>query len=93
MRKYQPLRDKVIIKVLTEETTASGLVLVSKEMEKEEGEVLSVGKACFYDTDGEDLQPGDKVVFPRYSGKVLERSHGVEIRTMRDIDLLCKVEE
>jgi len=93
MRTYIPLREKVIVKVLNEEVSAGGIVVVHKDMEKEEGILLAIGKACFYDTDGEDLKVGDKVAFARYAGKVLDEEGMNQIRTMRDIDLLCKIED
>lgn len=96
---YRPLRDKLIIKVFVgEEISKGGIVLTTERdkesMAREEGTVLAIGKACFYDTEPEDLKVGDKVAFARYAGKTLGKDeNGFEIRTMRDIDILCIIEE
>lgn len=95
---YKPLRDKVIVKVYTgEEKTKGGIIIpgsTQEQMAKEEGTIIAIGKACFYDTEPEDLKIGDKVAFAKYAGKTLsEESDGTQIRTMRDIDILCVIEE
>ena len=99
MKKFKPLRDKLIVRVKTgEEKTAGGIIYVvegSREaMAREEGVVLSLGKSVFYDTDGEDLKAGDLIAFARYAGKSLVKyEDGHELRAIRDIDVLCVIEE
>ncbi len=98
-RIYRPLRDKIIIQVDAGETkTESGIIITlqgqQESMAKEEGVVISIGKSCFMDGEPEDLKPGDRVAFAKYAGKLLKRNtDGTEIRTLRDIDILCIIEE
>lgn len=62
----RPLGARVLVRVLEEESvTSSGLVIPDTAKEKpQRGEVVAVG-------DDEELikvAPGDKVLYPRYSG-------------------------
>lgn len=99
MKKYIPLRDKLIVRVDRSEEKSKGGIIIAHEgseeaMKKEVGVVLAIGKSCFYDTHPEDLQVGDKVAFARYAGKQLGiDEQGFEVRTMRDIDVLCVIED
>lgn len=79
---------------MKEELSSGGILIIANEkMEREEGYIIDLGSAVFYDTEGEDLKPGDRVAFPKYAGKLLENVGAEEIRVMRDIDILCKIDE
>ena len=99
LRNYRPLRDKIVVLVDIGEQVSKGGIIMSlaaqeESLAREEGEVLALGKACFYDTEPEDIKVGDRIAFAKYAGKVLEtRSDGKQVRTMRDIDILCIIEE
>ncbi len=99
MRTYKPLRTRVIVKVMKgEELSKGGIILAlegsREDMAREEGVVLSIGKAAFSDTEGEDIKEGDLVVFARYAGKTLGKdSDGNELRVMQDIDICAIVED
>ena len=70
----KPLGDRVIIKQdEAEQTTASGIILTSKEQEKpQRGEVIAVGEGKRTDS-GEIIEVpvkvGDTVVYGRYGGQ------------------------
>ena len=70
----KPLGDRVIIKQdEAEQTTASGIILTSKEQEKpQRGEVIAVGEGKRTDA-GEIIEVpvkvGDTVVYGRYGGQ------------------------
>jgi chaperonin GroES len=65
----QPLGARVLVRVLEQESvTASGLVIPDTAKEKpQRGVVVAVG-----DDELVDVKPGDRVLFPRYSGTELE---------------------
>ena len=69
----QPLRDRVLIKRLEEETkTAGGIIIPDNHKEKPaQGEVVAVGLG-YRLTDGTvkalEVKKGDKVLFGKYSG-------------------------
>lgn len=101
MRTYKPVREKVIVRVeKKEKISAGGIVMETSEREqdaREEGVIVAIGDRAFFDTDqiGEVLSVGDRVLFSRYAGKTCEFEPGtrVELRVMKDIDILCKIEE
>jgi chaperonin GroES len=77
----KPLEDKVVIQpiVEAEKTSASGLIIQTMEKEKPtEGIVLAVGPGARF-ADGSlmkiDLQPGDKVLYSKYSGTEIEHEN------------------
>ncbi len=63
---YQPLGSRVLVQILSEENvTKSGLYVPDTAKEKpQRGEVISVGD----DTDVIRVSPGDRVLFPKYTG-------------------------
>lgn len=74
----KPLEDKIVIRPIKEDEkkSASGLILTSMEKEKPtEGIVLAVGPG-FTAANGDkvsiDLNPGDKVIYSKYSGTEIE---------------------
>ncbi len=99
MTKYRPIRDKIIIEVDSGEEKSKGGLIIAAEgslesQARDSGIVLAIGKSCFSDGEPEDLVVGNKVSFPRYAGKILERLQGGKtIQAIRDIDILCIIEE
>jgi chaperonin GroES len=77
----KPLEDKVVVKPIeeTEKTSASGLIITSAAGEKPtEAIVVAVGPG-FTAGNGDkvtiDLNPGDKVIYSKYSGTEIEHNH------------------
>jgi chaperonin GroES len=77
----KPLEDKVVVKPIeeTEKTSASGLIITSAAGEKPtEAIVIAVGPG-FTAGNGDkvtiDLEPGDKVIYSKYSGTEIEHEH------------------
>ncbi len=93
--KLKPLSDRVVIKMTeAEETTASGIVLVSSAKEKPQvAEVLAVGPGGV--VDGKEVvmqvKPGDKVITSKYSGTEV-KIDGEELIVVRQNDILAIVE-
>ena len=71
--KVRPLHDKVLIKILQEEeTTKGGIIIPDTAKEKpQEGEVIAVGNGKILE-DGStkklDVKKGDKVLFSKFGG-------------------------
>lgn len=93
--KLKPLSDRVVIKMTeAEETTASGIVLVSSAKEKPQvAEVLAVGPGGV--VDGKEVvmqvKVGDKVITSKYSGTEV-KVDGEELIVVRQNDILAIVE-
>ncbi|MDO5785798.1 MAG: co-chaperone GroES [Eubacteriales bacterium] len=93
--KLKPLSDRVVIKMTeAEETTASGIVLVSSAKEKPQvAEVLAVGPGGV--VDGKEVvmqvKVGDKVITSKYSGTEV-KIDGEELIVVRQNDILAIVE-
>ena len=93
--KLKPLSDRVVIKMTeAEETTASGIVLVSSAKEKPQvAEVLAVGPGGI--VDGKEVvmqvKVGDKVITSKYSGTEV-KIDGEELIVVRQNDILAIVE-
>jgi chaperonin GroES len=90
--KIRPLQDRLIVKVLDgEEKTASGLFIPDSAKEKpQQGVVVARGKGKVRE-DGTvqplDLNPGDKILFGKYSGTAV-KIEGEEFLIMREDDVL-----
>jgi len=89
----RPLYDRIVVKrVETEaEKTHGGLYIPDSAKEKpQEGEVVSVGKAKRLE-DGKivplDVQPGDRILFGKYSGSEI-KIDGEEMMIMREDEVL-----
>ena len=86
----QPLRDRVLIKRLVEETkTTGGIIIPDNHKEKPaQGEVVAVGTGYRLE-DGSvkalDVKKGDKVLFGKYSG--------TEVKVGTDNLLIMKEDE
>ena len=90
-----PLNDRVVLKQLeAEETTASGIILSSKDQEKpQEAEVIAVGPGA--KVDGEllpvSVKVGEKVVYSKYAGMEVKQGDEKYI-IVKDSDILAVVE-
>ena len=89
----RPLYDRIVVRrVETEaEKTQGGLYIPDSAKEKpQEGEVVSVGKGKRLD-DGKivplDVQPGDRILFGKYSGSEIKLD-GEELMIMREDEVL-----
>ena len=90
----KPLGDRVIIKQAeAEETTASGLILTTKDQEKpQRGEVLAVGEGKY--VDGKlvpvPVEVGDTVIYGKYGGQTVT-VYGEDYLILRGDDLYAVV--
>ena len=90
--KIKPLADRVVIKLVEEEeTTKGGLILSGSAKEKPQvAEVIAVGNV-----DGKDVEMivkvGDKVLTSKYSGTEV-KVDGEECTIVRQSDILAIVE-
>ena len=90
--KFRPLHDRVVVKRIdAEEKTTGGIIIPDSAKEKpQEGEVVAVGKGKRSD-DGKvhpmDVQPGDRILFGKYSGSDIKMD-GEEYLIMREDEIL-----
>lgn len=92
--KIKPLADRVVIKLVEEETTKGGLILSGSAKEKPQvAEVLAVGPGGM--VDGKEVEMivkvGDKVLTSKYSGTEV-KVDGEECTIVRQSDILAVVE-
>ena len=93
--RIKPLADRVVIKLVEEEeTTKGGLILTGNAKEKPSvAEVVSVGPGGM--VDGNEVQMivkvGDKVITSKYSGTEI-KVDGTEYTIVRQGDILAIVE-
>lgn len=92
----RPLRDRLIVKRLDEETkTAGGLYIPDSAKEKpQQGRVIAVGKGKVNE-DGSvvpmAVTAGDTILFGKYSGTEI-KIEGEDLLIMREDDVLGVVE-
>lgn len=95
--KLQPIRDRMVIKLLeAETTTASGLVIPDAAAEKpSQGDVLAVGTGKV-NPDGTVVamvvKAGDRVLFSKHAGQTV-KVEGEEYRIMREEDIMAIVKQ
>ena len=73
--KLVPIFDRVILQLVAEETTKSGIVLPGQAKEKpQQAEVVAVGPGGVVDGKEVAMQVkvGDKVIYSKYSGTEVE---------------------
>ena len=92
--KIKPLADRVVIKLVEEETTKGGLILTGTAKEKPQvAEVLAVGPGG--SVDGKEVEMivkvGDKVLTSKYAGTEV-KVDGEECTIVRQSDILAIVE-
>ncbi|MCC8044783.1 MAG: co-chaperone GroES [Clostridiales bacterium] len=94
--KLAPLADRVVLKQReAEETTKSGIILMSGSQEKpQEAEVIAVGPGGL--VDGREVKmtvkPGDTVIYSKYSGTEVKLGED-EYIIVKQSDILALVEE
>ena len=92
----RPLHDRVIVRRIEEgEQVRGGIIIPDTAKEKpQEGEVIAVGEGKRKD-DGTrqtlDVQPGDRVLFGKYSGSEI-KIDGEELLIMREDEILGVIE-
>jgi chaperonin GroES len=91
--KIRPLYDRIVVKRIEGEAekTSGGLFIPDSAKEKpQEGEVAAVGKGKRLE-DGKvvplDVQPGDRILFGKYSGSEI-KIDGEEYLIMREDEVL-----
>ena len=91
--KIRPLYDRIVVKRIESEAekTHGGLFIPDSAKEKpQEGEVIAVGKGKRLE-DGKvvplDVQPGDRILFGKYSGCEIKLD-GEEYMIMREDEVL-----
>ncbi|MCC8138595.1 MAG: co-chaperone GroES [Clostridiales bacterium] len=94
--KLAPLADRVVLKQReAEETTKSGIILMSGSQEKpQEAEVIAVGPGGL--VDGKEVKmtvkPGDTVIYSKYSGTEVKIDEE-EYIIVKQSDILALVED
>lgn len=95
--KIKPLRDRVIVRRLEEETkTKGGIIIPDSAKEKpQEGEIVAVGTGKVLD-DGKvvplDVKKGDRILFGKYSGTEV-KVDGEDLLMMREEEILGVIEK
>ena len=93
--KLAPLADRAVLKQReAEETTKSGIILMSGSQEKpQEAEVIAVGPGGL--VDGKEvkmtIKPGDTVIYSKYSGTEVKLGED-EYIIVKQSDILALVE-
>ncbi len=94
----RPLYDRIVVRRVESEAekTHGGLYIPDSAKEKpQEGEVVSVGKGKRLE-DGKivplDVQPGDRILFGKYSGNEI-KIDGEELMIMREDEVLGILEQ
>lgn len=87
----KPLHDRVLIKVVEETQTASGLIIPDGSKDKPtEGEVVAVGSG-YRLNDGTvkalDVKAGDKVLFDKWGGSEV-KVDGIDYLMMKEEKIL-----
>jgi chaperonin GroES len=93
----RPLGDRILVQAAPrEEMTSSGLYLPDTAQEKpQEAIVIAVGPGKLLDNGKRvaiDLQPGDRVLFAKYSGTEIKQGTE-EYLILRESDILAVVQE
>lgn len=73
----KPINDNVLISLVREEVTASGIILAQTDNVPQVGIVEAVGTGYVLDNGSRiaiDVNVGDKVVYNKYSGSELEHN-------------------
>ena len=95
--KLQPIRDRIVIKMVeAETTTASGLVIPDSATEKpSQGDVLAVGTGKIAE-DGTIvpmvIQAGDRVLFGQHAGQTV-KIEKEEFRILREEDVMAVIKQ
>ena len=91
--KIKPLADRVVIKLVEEEETTKGGLILSAKEKPQVAEVIAVGPGG--NVDGKEVEMivkvGDKVLTSKYSGTEV-KVDGEECTIVRQSDILAVVE-
>ena len=91
--KIKPLADRVVIKLVEEEETTKGGLILSGSAKEKVAEVIAVGPGG--NVDGKEVEMivkvGDKVLTSKYSGTEV-KVDGEECTIVRQSDILAVVE-
>lgn len=95
--KLKPLGDRIVVKVLNqEETTKGGIVLPDTAKEKpQEGEVIAIGTGKVLENGQKlplEVKIGDKVLFSKYGGTEV-KVEGEEYLILSERDVLAILEK
>ena len=95
--RLKPLGDRIVVKVLSEEkTTKGGIVLPDTAKEKPtEGEVIAVGTGKILDNGTKqpvEVKVGDRIIFSKYAGTEVTVD-GEELVIFSERDVLAIVEK
>jgi len=94
--KFRPLHDRVVVeRIDAEAKTAGGIIIPDTAKEKpSQGKIIAVGPGG-RDENGKlipiDLQPGDRVLFGKWSGTEV-KIEGVEYLIMKESDIMGVLE-
>jgi chaperonin GroES len=92
----RPLRDRIIVERVEEETTTAGGIIIpdSAKEKPQQGIIKAVGKGKVTE-DGTvlpmDVKVGDRVLFGKYAGSEV-KIDGIEYQIMREEDILGVLE-
>lgn len=92
----RPLRDRIIVERVEEETTTAGGIIIpdSAKEKPQQGLIKAVGKGKVTE-DGTllpmDVKVGDRVLFGKYAGSEV-KIDGIEYQIMREEDILGVLE-
>ena len=93
----RPLHDRILVqRIEEEEQKVGGIIIPDSAKEKpQQGKVIAVGKGKVKD-DGKvlalDVQPGDTILFGKYSGQEI-KIDGTEYLIMREDEVLAVLEK
>ena len=95
--RLKPLGDRIVVKVLSEEkTTKGGIVLPDTAKEKPtEGEVIAVGTGKILDNGTKqpvEVKVGDRIIFSKYAGTEV-KIDGEELVIFSERDVLAIIEK
>ena len=94
-----PTGYRVLIEtdVVPEEITESGIIIPQAELEKYQnaqptGVIRAIGPECWNKSDQNDwAKVGDRVVFDKYSGMLINDEEGTEFRLVNDTGVIALV--
>jgi len=94
-----PSGDRILIKPETvEKVSEGGIILMDDTTQKQGmaqvfGHLVDVGKDVWSDYQGAFAQIGDRVMFAKYGGLVVDGKDGEQYRLMNDTDITATVDE
>lgn len=97
--KVKPLADRIVVKLVTNESKSKGGIIIPETASKEkpqEGEVVAVGPGRLDSTTGKriaiELKKGDKVLFESWGGKDYKFDE-VDYKILREDEILGIIEK